>query len=156
MFICTVYICCWASSLSSLLGHKTSSTSHLMSHLSRHRGKNLLAWRTHPLQFSAVKPSQPAFTVSSKDSWLHDLTTSTSMLNKIPQLNWGRVLGGGEIHQYPMAGSKTIPDKNGVVKTDIVPNDHGIWQVRTRHSPFTLKDESIIKNPQEINNTAVF
>ena len=49
----------YASILSSLLGQSTSTTSHLMSFLSRHIGKNLLASHSQPLQSSTVMSSQP-------------------------------------------------------------------------------------------------
>ena len=67
----------YASILSSLLGQSTSTTSHLMSFLSRHIGKNLQASHSRPLQSSTVMSSQPV-KLTGHGAGHH--TPSTSML----------------------------------------------------------------------------
>ncbi len=57
------------SILSSAFGHKFSSTSHLMSSLAIHLGKNLFACLIHPWQSSAGMSRHPAFIASKKDPW---------------------------------------------------------------------------------------
>lgn len=50
-------------------------------------------------------------------------------------------VGWEELHQHPVMGSKQLPDDVGMMETDIVPNNHILWQVISNLTPFLFRDE---------------
>ncbi len=68
-----------------------SSTSHLISSLARHLGKNLLVCLIHPWQCSAVMSWHAASIASRRDIWSCGRWSKTiSRLRKTPQWGWGK------------------------------------------------------------------
>ncbi len=91
----------WTSCRSCWSGQRFSSTSHLMFSIAMHRGRNLLEWHTHPLDWSAVMSSHTAVMTSNRDVWscdtfhLHSQKMVVIVLSMIvnlhiyaPKLDW--------------------------------------------------------------------
>ena len=99
------------------------------SSLAMQHGKNLLECLIQPLQPEGSSACAAGIYFPSP-CW-------EKFLNGVKE--WGA--GWEELPQHPVVGCEPLPDDVGPIKTDVVPNDHILWQVISNLTPLLFRDE---------------